>query len=80
MQYLSILSSEHVLPVQVFSVRFVRQVAHILKFFFFKLSYDFRIYSGQNVAVFSQWCFASTAITWLFQAEKENLMKEVVYE
>lgn len=72
-QYLFVLSEENMLPVHVIPARFVRQVAYISQFLFFKLSYKCRVKFREKFLVFHKWCFTTAAFSSLFEAEEEHL-------
>lgn len=74
--YLFVLSEENVLPVHVIPARFVRQVAYISQFLFFKLSYNCRVKFREKFLVFHKWCFTTAAFSSLLQAEEDHLQKK----
>lgn len=75
-QYLFVFSEENVLPVHVIPARFVRQVAYISQFLFFKLSYNCRVKFREKFLVFHKWCFTTAAFSSLLQAEEDHLQKK----
>ena len=75
--YLSVVSVKNVLPVHVFCVAFIRQIAHVSQLFLFKSLHDIRIQWREKVAIFDQRCFTSAAISGFFDTKEENLGVEI---
>ena len=65
------------LPVHVFCVGFIRQIAHVSQLFLFKSPHDIRIQWREKVTIFDQRCFTSAAIGGFFDTKEENLGVEI---
>ena len=67
----------NVLPIHVLVIGLVRQISGVSNLLLFKFPYNIRVQLGEKFTVFHQNCFTTTAISRLFQAEKENLWRGV---